>query len=214
MNPFERLVILGRQVGGWLPKQSVAVSPHIASAPWWWIPAWSMGVFVAEVGVLNLIVPVSTLGLPLFLVNMWLCFVGGGVAGFWIGKRRGYHPPQASGRGWGQRPRWRVALPVAAELGIGVAYFSKSNWDYVLSNCWTGNACTFFQLAPVAFLVLGSISLTILAANELLCQARRKCAAGRHADSVVLHGVRGARGRVSDGPTMAQHPSDSLAEAQ
>ncbi|MDG7016612.1 MAG: hypothetical protein JRM82_04465 [Nitrososphaerota archaeon] len=56
---------------------------------------------------------------------------------------------------------------MAAELAIGVAYFSMGNWDYVFTNCLTGNACTFFQLAPVMFLILGVISLGILGVSEI-----------------------------------------------
>ena len=68
----------------------------------------------------------------------------------------------------GQRPRWWVAVPVAAESAIGVAYFSVGNWDHVSTTCLTGNACTFFQIAPVMFLILGVISLGILGVNEML----------------------------------------------
>ena len=169
MNPFERLETLGKQVRGWLPIEPTPADPRGTPGPWWWLPAWSMGVFIAEAGVLNMIVPVGTLGLPLFLANMWLCFVAGGVAGHWIGKRRGYELSQSAGRGWGQwRPKWWVLLLGAGELGIGVAYFSVGNWDYVSTNCLTGNACTFFQIAPVMFLVIGVISLGILGANEAL----------------------------------------------
>ena len=99
MNPFERLVSLGSQVRGWLPKQSVAAGPHGVPEPWWWIPAWAMGAWVAEAGVLNLVVPVSTLGLPLFLVNMWLCFAVGGYVGDQIGKRW-VHGVLPRGQGW------------------------------------------------------------------------------------------------------------------
>ena len=61
---------------------------------------------------------------------------------------------------------WLVFLPVAVVLlTIGVAYFSPGNWDHVLTQCWTGNNCTFFQLAPVFYLVLGVVILAYLAVN-------------------------------------------------
>lgn len=167
MRPAEGLALLEKIVFGWLPIEPTAADSRGAPRPWWWLTIWSMGVFVAEVGVLNMIVPVSTLGLPLFLVNMWLCFLAGGIAGYWVGTRTGYQPSVSSGRRWGERPRWWVAIPVAAELAIGVAYFSMGNWDYVFTNCLTGNACTFFQLAPVMFLILGVISLGILGVSEI-----------------------------------------------
>ena len=170
MRPAKGLASLEKIVFGWLPTEPTAADPHGAPRPWWWLTMWSMGVFVAEVGVLNMIVPVSTLGLPLLLANMWLCFMAGGVAGYWISKRMGYQASISSGRGWGERPRWWVAIPVAAELAIGVAYFSIGNWDYVFTNCLTGNACTFFQLAPAMFLILGVISLGILGVNEVSCR--------------------------------------------
>ena len=161
MDPSESLAILESRVRGWLPKQPVVASPHGMPGPWWWIPAWAMGAWVAEAGVLNLIVPVSTLGLPLFLVNMWLCFVVGAYLGNQIGKRWVYRllPP-----GLGRKTCMFITLSVGiVELTIGIAYYSVSNWDYVLTNCQTGNACTFFQLAPVLFLILGVIVLAGLA---------------------------------------------------
>ena len=60
------------------------------------------------------------------------------------------------------------------ELSIGIAYFSVSNWDYVLTNCQTGNACTFFQLAPVLFLILGVVvlaGLAVLVIRTRICEA-------------------------------------------
>ena len=172
MNPFARLETLGKRIRGWLPTEPAEAGPRRTPGPWWWLPAWSMGAFVAEAGVLNMIVPLGTLGLPLFLANMWLCFAVGGVAGHWTGRRRGYQPSRPTGRGWGQwRPKWWVPLLGAGELGIGVAYFSVGDWDYVTTNCLTGNACTFFQVAPVLFLVLGGISFVILGVIEALYRA-------------------------------------------
>ena len=162
MDPSESLAILESRVRGWLPKQPVVASPHGMPGPWWWIPAWAMGAWVAEAGVLNLIVPVSTLGLPLFLVNMWLCFVVGGYVGNQVGRRWIYRllPPRL-----GRKTHMYITLSAGiVELTIGIAYFSVSNWDYVLTNCTTGNACTFFQLAPVFLLIIGATCLVILAA--------------------------------------------------
>ena len=160
-SPFRSLAILGSRIRGWLPKQPAEASPHGMSGPWWWMPAWAMGAWMAEAGVLNLIVPVSTLGLPLFLLNMWLCFAVGGYLGNLVGNRWVYRllPP-----GLGRKARMLIALSAGiAELAIGIAYFSVSDWDYVLTNCQTGNACTFFQLAPVLFLILGVVVLAGLA---------------------------------------------------
>ena len=157
MKPLERLGVIGGRIQGWLPKRSAAAGPHGVPGPWWWIPAWSMGVWVAEAAILNLVVPVSTLGLPLFLVNMWLSFVVGGFVGHRIGRKWIYRLLPSG-------PRWktRTIITLSAgvvELVIGIAYFSVSDWDYVLTHCQTGNACTFFQFAPVFFLILGVIVL-------------------------------------------------------
>jgi hypothetical protein len=172
MKTAEELTMFEKMVFGWLPMRPAVSETYGATRPWWWLTIWSMGVFVAEVGVLNLIVPVSTLALPLFLANMWLCFAAGGIAGYWIGRMRGYQFSLPSGRGWGERPRWWVAIPVAAELGVGVTYFSVSNWVYVFTYCQTGNVCTLSQLAPVMLLIIGIISLVVLGFNALLVRSR------------------------------------------
>jgi hypothetical protein len=167
MNPLDRLEILSNQVRGWLPDKSIVASPHEATRQWWWQPTWSMGVFVAEVAFLNLIVPVSALGLPLFLVNMWFCFLAGAVLADRVGKKRNYRSLPLGPR-WKSNMRRFVILPIAVvELTIGVAYFSVDNWTYVFTYCQTGNACTFFQLAPVLFLLLGVVILTSLAILEV-----------------------------------------------
>jgi hypothetical protein len=174
MKPLEGLTVFGRKVLGWLPNEPVAADLHGMPRPWWWQPTWSLGAFVAEVAVLNLVVPVSALSLPLFLANMWLCFLAGGVAGHWMGKKMGYQPSPAPGYGWDRNPRWFITLPLAAEFGVGVAYFSVSNWVYVFTNCQTGNVCTLSQLAPVMLLLLGAIGLAILGVNALRLRIRKR----------------------------------------
>lgn len=160
MKPTRRLEILGMVFLGWLPAESAAANPHVTPRPWWWQPTWSLGIFLAEAGILNLFVPVSTLGFPLFLANMWLSFVVGGIIGSWIGKRSNYLGLSRE-PGW-KAPRWFIVLPIAVvELAVGVGYFSVDNWVYVSTNCLTGNACTFFQIAPVLFLILGVITLPV-----------------------------------------------------
>jgi len=153
---------LGRHIRGSLPNEPSEANPYGVSRPWWWLPTWSIGVFVAEAGILNLIVPVSAIGLPLFLVNMWACFALGGVAGEWTGQKKFYrllYPELRSGI----NTRWHVVLPaIVIELAIGIGYFSVSNWVYVFTHCWTGNACTFLQMAPVWFLPLGAVGLAYL----------------------------------------------------
>jgi hypothetical protein len=121
-----------------------------------------MGVFVTEAGILNLIVPISTIGLPLFLVNMWACFAVGGVTGELIGKKKVYGllSPELREK---ISTRWFVILPATfIELAVGIVYFSVSNWVYVFTHCWTGNACTIFQMAPVWFMPIGAIGLSYL----------------------------------------------------
>ena len=119
---------------------------------------------MAEAGLLNLAVPVGTLGLPLFLANMWLCFAVGWALAGKAGRKRDYLPLPPS-PGWKSNMRLLVILPAATvELAIGVAYFSVGNWSYVFTDCLTGNACTFFQLAPVLFLIIGAACLGGLAA--------------------------------------------------
>lgn len=133
---------------------------------------WSMGVWVAEAEALNLILPIDTIGLPLFLVNMWLCFVVGGVVGDWIGKERVYRDlsPQLRQR---IDTRRFVLLPLGVvELAIGIAYFSVGNWVYVFTNCQTGNVCTFSQLEPVFLLPIGAIVLAYLVISTLFPRLR------------------------------------------
>lgn len=152
-----------KQVRGWFPKEPVTAGPHGTPKPWWWQPTWSMGAFLGEVSLLNLIVPVSTFGLPVFLANMWLCFLIGGALADRIGKKRNYKSLAPSPR-WKTDMRRFVIFPLATvELAIGVVYFSMDNWVYVLTRCQTGNACTFFQLAPVVLLIIGAICLVSLA---------------------------------------------------
>jgi hypothetical protein len=167
MNPSRRLEILGRQIRGWLPKGPVTADLHEAPRSWWWVPMWSMGVWVAEAEILNLILPISTIGLPLFLVNMWLCFVVGGAVGDWIGKKRVYRALSSELRQKIDTRRF-VLLPLGVVgLAIGIAYFSVGNWVYVFTNCQTGNVCTFSQLEPVFLLPIGAIVLGYLAISGL-----------------------------------------------
>ena len=162
-----RLESAGRRMRGWLPREPVMADLHAAPRPWWWRPAWSMGFFMAETALLNTAVPVSTLSPPLFLANMWLCFMAGWALAGWIGKKRDYQPLPPEPR-WKARMRRFVILPMAgAELAIGLAFFSLDNWRFVLTNCWTGNVCTFAQLAPVMLLPLGAGILILLAILEL-----------------------------------------------
>ena len=131
-----------------------------------------MGTFVVETALLNIAVPVSTLGMPLFLANMWLCFLIGWALAGWMGKKRNYQPLTPDPR-WRTKMRRFVILPIAgAELTIGVAFFSLDNWRFVLTNCWTGNVCTFFQLAPVMLLPLGAGILILLGILELVPRLR------------------------------------------
>ena len=145
MNPFERLAVLGRQVRGWLPNEPVVADPHEAPGLWWWVPMWGMGVWVAEAEALSLILPVGAIGLPLFFVNMVLCFVVGGVVGHWLGKKRVYGALSPELRQKIDTRRFVLVPLGAVELAIGVAYFSVGNWVYVFTNCQTGNVCTVSQ---------------------------------------------------------------------
>jgi hypothetical protein len=172
MNPFKRMGILGRQIRGWLPKEPVTADPQRAPRLWWWVPMWSMGVWVAEAEALNLILPISSIGLPLFLVNMWLCFVVGGTVGDWIGKKRVYRVLSPELRQKIDMRRF-VLLPLGAvELAIGIAYFCVGNWVYVFTNCQTGNVCTFSQLEPVFLLPIGAIALSYLAIGALFARLK------------------------------------------